>query len=699
MNSSVFKDENILYSSKDCQRRKILLSNKNKFSKKIEDDNDDVNSIRPKLFDNKFIKIQSKINIKNRNKLMIKKFESLNDDNIKIYNKKNNKIINTKNILPLLKSDNKVRKDTIFYQNSAININSNQIKNKELNLNNLYLEYKYNNYKNKSENESTYIEINPDKIISALSDDMKIKPIFMKLIKKINNNNSKDIDISDSRINIEDILNNLNKKRKNKNIYNHNISNDSISPHHLNNIYSSYNNIFMTKNKSKNNYSIEDLFLYDIINKLIKKSIYLHDKKKFIITEEFLLSEYKNQIKKLKNFFDEKINGTNPDNYFIKKNTNNLLLDINNLKEKINLKLHDDYHIKRTNDKRKNINNSLIFIREEDKFKNNYFINLQEKNSKNNQNNIIKAPKCNIYNFDIEKKINIIDFNELFDKIHKQRVDIMNNNNNINIGENILLKIIKLNKNKIKFKNNEIEKKTKILTNKENNKDNINYINYNYNIYKSKETKHDSRNTYNSISTKRRLIRNELFNDISKHKSLKNNSTYSIFDSISNDSLSSFDEGNYIKMIKPIEKKDKADKVDKVNKYKEKIIIEKLNIKNDFGVTKVGFNKTINQIRKIYGKKHKSIRVNNFSFLNTIYGKINTKRKMKISELDFKEEMRQRRCQLLLDSYKQNELSKNVSSKEINYNQNFQKKITLDKGTNTKRISLTNERKIQSRYI
>ena len=76
----------------------------------------------------------------------------------------------------------------------------------------------------------------------------------------------------------------------------------------------------MTKNKSKNNYSIEDLFLYDIINKLIKKSIYLHDKKKFIITEEFLLSEYKNQIKKLKNFFDEKINGTNPDNYFIKKN-------------------------------------------------------------------------------------------------------------------------------------------------------------------------------------------------------------------------------------------------------------------------------------------------------------------------------------------------------------------------------------------
>ena len=314
MNSSVFKDENILYSSKDCQRRKILLSNKNKFSKKIEDDNDDVNSIKPKLFDNKFIKIQSKINIKNRNKLMIKKFESLNDDNIKIYNKKNNKIINTKNILPLLKSDNKVRKDTIFYQNSAINI-----KNKELNLNNLYLEYKYNNYKNKSENESTYIEINPDKIISALSDDMKIKPIFMKLIKKINNNNSKDIDISDSRINIEDILNNLNKKRKNKNIYNHNISNDSISPHHLNNIYSSYNNIFMTKNKSKNNYSIEDLFLYDIINKLIKKSIYLHDKKKFIITEEFLLSEYKNQIKKLKNFFDEKINGTNPDNYFIKK--------------------------------------------------------------------------------------------------------------------------------------------------------------------------------------------------------------------------------------------------------------------------------------------------------------------------------------------------------------------------------------------
>ena len=44
----------------------------------------------------------------------------------------------------------------------------------------------------------------------------------------------------------------------------------------------------------------------------------------------------------------------------------------------------------------------------------------QEKifSEKNRMNNLFNKPKLNIYNFEIGPKINIIDFNELLNKIH-----------------------------------------------------------------------------------------------------------------------------------------------------------------------------------------------------------------------------------------------------------------------------------------
>ena len=135
----------------------------------------------------------------------------------------------------------------------------------------------------------------------------------------------------------------------------------------------------------------------------------------------------------------------------------------------------------------------------------------------------------------------------------------------------------------------------------------------------------------------------------------------------------------------------------KKTKTREKINIEKLGLNKDFGITKVGFNKTINKIRKINNNKinniKKKMKVYNFSFLNTIYGKINTQRKMKINEIDYKEEIRQKGFQLLFKAFKQNpiiELSKNLSAEDILLSNRY-KEIktnmkTVDKATNTKKF-------------
>ena len=125
--------------------------------------------------------------------------------------------------------------------------------------------------------------------------------------------------------------------------------------------------------------------------------------------------------------------------------------------------------------------------------------------------------------------------------------------------------------------------------------------------------------------------------------------------------------------------------------------MENLGKKKDFEVTKVCFNKAQDKIKEKNYKKIKLVdqkkKENNFSFLNTIYGKINSQRKMKINEIDYKEKIKQRGYQLLFDIFQQNpklELSKNINVEKIlikNINTN-------DKGTSTredKLISKTNQ--------
>ena len=140
-------------------------------------------------------------------------------------------------------------------------------------------------------------------------------------------------------------------------------------------------------------------------------------------------------------------------------------------------------------------------------------------------------------------------------------------------------------------------------------------------------------------------------------------------------------DSDYLKVISQKEK---------TNNFMEKINIEKLGIKKDFGIIKVGFDKTIDKIRNMNFNKNnkakKKMKVNNFSFLNTIYGKINIKRKMKINEIDYKEEIRQKGLQLLCNIFKLNpKINKKISPDDICIsNKNNHK--TFDKGTDTRDI-------------
>ena len=133
------------------------------------------------------------------------------------------------------------------------------------------------------------------------------------------------------------------------------------------------------------------------------------------------------------------------------------------------------------------------------------------------------------------------------------------------------------------------------------------------------------------------------------------------------------------------------------NDYVKIISKDKLNMQSlkDFEATKVFFNKTKNKIKEINNNKIKPIsqnkQTNNFSFLNTIYGKINSKRKMKINEIDYKEKIKQKGYQLLSDIFLRNpkmELNENINVDDIlKFNQEKEYKIninTMDRGTSTR---------------
>ena len=668
MNSFNFQNNSIFFNkkrSRNGSQKQIFLKNL-----KIND------TSKQMSYNKKFVKEKSMSNIKSINhKNIFKKISLIN-------NKENKKAVNTKSILPLLNSDLKQKRNHLLNYDSIINVKKmNQFK--EYNSKYLYLEYKKENSENELDNETKYIEIDPQQIILSLTEYPKIKQIFKNLTKKINKSNIN----SDSKINIDKILNNLEQRRKNKLSNNTKLDNTNSSIYYKND-FNNNSMLYLSEIEHKDNYSIQDLFLLDIINKVIKSSIFSDDKKKSIINEEFMLKEYKTQIKELKRFFDEKINDNKYSKLFsiMKERTKeeNSQKEINSRGKIFHNDILSEY-----------INNELIHKNEKDeellsensKIKNTKVFNrtlgkIYEKNDRylsNLSNNIDKKiriifnsrPKRNIYNFDIGPKINIINFDELLNKTRRKKLD--KKDGNINLYENIFKKRLEFNKNKITFKNIMIEEKTKLLKNKTN-------------LFISQNSKYYSRNINNrKFNRKKLFIRNELFNDnknkINKEKEIESSKKDIAILTKSNETYSSMNDSDYLKVISQKEK---------TNNFMEKINIEKLGIKKDFGIIKVGFDKTIDKIRNMNFNKNnkakKKMKVNNFSFLNTIYGKINIKRKMKINEIDYKEEIRQKGLQLLCNIFKLNpKINKKISPDDICIsNKNNHK--TFDKGTDTRDI-------------
>ena len=463
MNSFNFQNNSIFFNkkrSRNGSQKQIFLKNL-----KIND------TSKQMSYNKKFVKEKSMSNIKSINhKNIFKKISLIN-------NKENKKAVNTKSILPLLNSDLKQKRNHLLNYDSIINVKKmNQFK--EYNTKYLYLEYKKENSENELDNETKYIEIDPQQIILSLTEYPKIKQIFKNLTKKINKSNIN----SDSKINIDKILNNLEQRRKNKLSNNTKLDNTNSSIYYKND-FNNNSMLYLSEIEHKDNYSIQDLFLLDIINKVIKSSIFSDDKKKSIINEEFMLKEYKTQIKELKRFFDEKINDNKYSKLFsiMKERTKeeNSQKEINSRGKIFHNDILSEY-----------INNELIHKNEKDeellsensKIKNTKVFNrtlgkIYEKNDRylsNLSNNIDKKiriifnsrPKRNIYNFDIGPKINIINFDELLNKTRRKKLD--KKDGNINLYENIFKKRLEFNKNKITFKNIMIEEKTKLLKNKTN---------------------------------------------------------------------------------------------------------------------------------------------------------------------------------------------------------------------------------------
>ena len=315
------------------------------------------------------------------------------------------------------------------------------------------------------------------------------------------------------------------------------------------------------------------------------------------------------------------------------------------------------YNLDKT--KNKLINNSLST--------NNMEKETEKSLNRNKEINILfKKPKLNIYDFDIGPKINIIDLDELLRKINRQRTD---RNDKSNLKENISESLMELNKKKISFGNHIIAEKTNLINNKSN-------------IFDKKDINLYSRNFYNrKFNRKKLFLRNEpSINDFQQNVLIKENSmNYAKkepnIDKSPDDSFSSTNNNDYVKIIS-----------------KDKLNMQSL---KDFEATKVFFNKTKNKIKEINNNKIKPIsqnkQTNNFSFLNTIYGKINSKRKMKINEIDYKEKIKQKGYQLLCDIFLRNpkmELNENINVDDIlKFNQEKEYKIninTMDRGTSTR---------------
>ena len=421
MNLLFFPNDNDICKNNNKESRniiKIKLQRNKDVNKK-----ENKESVKYKLLNQNFFK---ELSIK---RTRIKKIDyDNNSQHNEINHKSNNEkyFFGGRTIFPIINNEiyKKIISNSNPNSNSLINIYTKN-KEKDSNINYLYLEYKKDKNDKKSVDDITYIKINPHKIIAALIDFPNIKQIFQILTKKKNNRNiiNKDADISNSRINIEELFNDLYANRnlkKNKFDLKYNSLNSISGKNKLSSTATTLIIPEEEKNKEKKNYPVLDLFLFDIINKVINKSIFLHDRRNQTIDEEFMMKEYKNQIAKLKLFFYEKINDKKIANNFIN------LYEITRFGGDVNKSKKNE----------KNWIGDVSIILKKRKIK-----QLNEIKKENSENKILKKPNSNIYSFDIGPKINIIDSNELLNNVKKQNVVIKRN---INFNDTFLNKLIEL---------------------------------------------------------------------------------------------------------------------------------------------------------------------------------------------------------------------------------------------------------------
>ena len=500
MLSSILKNDSIYYNNSQYQRRSQIEFNKNKYLPKISKNQKKKSNT---LINNKFLSIKSQKNAINAkyngktNSFEEKAFKNILMKNKKNINNKNNSTFN-KSTFSLIKKEgkynikqlNKSVLPSIYKDKKESNNNSLIKENDNLNsihCNYLYLQYKGEN-KNKGFNKITYIEINPHKIISSLNEITRDNNLQKQLFNSIRNHiyiNSRN-NIIDKTKNLKnnissksesnnnytnyyyEILDKINNFERNKNEKNDNYdyNKDDINKSNITFVYDK----FLLPNKdNKYNFSIHNLFLFDIINKVFKRMIELHDNNNKLITEEQMFKECKKQINKLKNFFDNKTkikNINNKNEYLEIKSKNNNESIYKNIFIKNTLFNENNENINKSSEKEyeyeyDNIINRETFFNLKDKIikkhkyslKNIFEINNKisiyktarklmpyfknEKKDKLYKNSsipnfMINKNKLNnsIYRFEIGPKLNIIDFNEISHEIDKQAKMIKNNNNN-----------------------------------------------------------------------------------------------------------------------------------------------------------------------------------------------------------------------------------------------------------------------------
>ena len=532
MLTSFIKNDNNFYDNNQYQRRSIVKYYRRRLLPKINSNkNPKSNSFISNNECNKYftmLDIQKTKNIiKNnsieKNRLFEKKLfknilkkrhinsnsqnNSLNKSSISIFNNSliRNKILE-KPFFPIINKNK-----TIINENDKNDNYLNQENNKFYKY--LYLEYKGEN-NDKGFNNITYIEINPHKIISSLSQISKNNHSFKKdlyntLTTKLNSN-LKNNDSSK----IENITTSNNENNNYLYYYDNifKINNENIKQNNNtsnNNVTLVYDKFLLPNKNNEYTFSIHNLFLIDIINKVFKKMIELHNKNNKIISEEQILKEYNRQIQKLKLYFEQKtkekkinnnnkkiINNDNKKNILIKK----IIIDENN-KNQINnqndkciqcdiiTNRETFYNIKEKiiNNSKKSFKSSLneIFYQNNDNNddKNNKTINNKarqlipsykgkkiinrNKSLSNFLINTYEDSNKSIYQLELGPKINIIDINEIIYEMNKKSKFLLSHQNS-KANQNDLIKFILLDKNninKLKFDNSILNKYVKVLFN------------------------------------------------------------------------------------------------------------------------------------------------------------------------------------------------------------------------------------------